>query len=178
MRHAHRLGRLARRSEHYEATMALMARNVVLHGKIRTTLPKAKHAQRLVERLISLGKEGSVHSRRQAYRVLQDREIVKKLFADVAPRFLDCRGGYTRVLKLSVRPGDGAPQALLALTRLPAEAPKAPPKTKKTPKAAPSPESEGPKAPKEEKDKGPQKPKRFLEGLRELFRSKKGTQEP
>ena len=167
MRHARAGNRLSRTSEHRRATLSNMARNVLQHGRIRTTVAKAKEAQRLIDRLVGLGKDGSVHSRRLAYRVLKDRGLVKQLFADVSPRFLDRQGGYTRVLKLGHRPGDGAATALLELTRLPARAPRAggpaaPPKT-----------SDAPRAPKPKAEEAPAKPKRFFEGIRELFGKKK-----
>ncbi len=169
MRHARHVRRLSRPSEHRQALLSNLASAVLQHGRIRTTVVKAKETQRVIDRLISLGKEGSIHSRRQAFRLLQDRGDVKRLFADIAPRFLDCAGGYTRVLKLSPRVGDGAPLALLELTRLPVEAPKAPQKAKpeRAPREAP-PESAAP-TPKA----APQKPKRLFEGLRGLFHPKK-----
>jgi len=147
-----------------------LAREALHRGRLRTSVAKAKEAQRVVERLISLGKEGSVHSRRRAYRWLRDRDSVKHLFAEVAPRFLDCQGGYTRVLKLQPRVGDGSPQAILELTRLPVAPAKVQPKAKAA-KAAPPHAPEAKKAPTET---APKKPKRFLEGLRDLFRTKKG----
>jgi len=169
MRHARRKFQFSRTSEHGQAMLAMMARNLLRHGRIHTTPAKAKAARRVVDRLITLGKEGSIHSRRQAYRLLQDRELVKRLFAEIAPRFLDCHGGYTRVLKLDAyRHGDGAPTAVLELTRLPAEPPK-PSLTKPSKPQAP-PTAPEPKAPKAE---AAPKPKRFLEGLRGLFGKKK-----
>lgn len=152
--------------------LANMARNLLRHGRIQTTVAKAKVSRRVVDRLITLGKEGSIHARRQAFRILQDRGLVKQLFADVAPRFLDCQGGYTRVLKLDgARRGDGAQTAVLELTRLPTAAPKAPPKRQAKP--APAPEPKAPKAAAEPSAEEAPKPKRFLEGLRGLFGPKK-----
>jgi large subunit ribosomal protein L17 len=136
-------------------------------------LQKAKRAQPLIERLISLGKDGSVHARRRAFRHLQDRDLVKKLFAEIAPRFIETNGGYTRILKLSNRLGDGAQLALLELTKLPVEKPKTPPKSKKEVQETPS-EQVQEKAAKSEEE-GVQKPKKFFEGIRGLFRPKKGT---
>ena len=148
-----------------------MAKNVVRHGRVRTTLAKAKEAKRVIDRLITLGKEGSVHSRRRAYRILQDRDLVKRLFAEVAPRFTGAQGGYTRVLHLSTRPGDGAPQALLELTQRAIEGPTVRPQAKTTPAKSPTP-SAASAAPSEGTKK---KPKGFLEGIRGLF--KKSGQE-
>ena len=181
MRHARRVARLSRTSEHREATLANMARNLVRHGRIRTTVTKGKEAQRVVDRLVSLGKDGSVHARRQAYRVLQDRDLVKRLFAEIAPQFLDCAGGYTRVLKLSIRPGDGAHVALLELTRLPAtETPRAS-KTaaQKTAPSAPKKPSATPQAPSaKDEPEEPKKGKGFFEGFREWFKPKQSGPQP
>ena len=174
MRHGRRNVRLSRRSEHRQAMLDNMACNLLLHGRIRTTVAKAKETKRLADRLISFGKEGSIHSRRQAYQVLQDRGLVKRLFAEVAPRFLDCQGGYTRVLRLAPRAGDGAELALLELTRLPVEPPKKSPKVKAERIAPPAKEADAPPAKKEHGEE-PQKPKKFFEGIRELFRPKKGS---
>lgn len=166
MRHARRELRLGRTSEHSQATLDNLARNLLRHGRIRTTVAKAKVSRRVVDRLITLGKDGSVHARRQAYRILQDRGLVKQLFADIAPRFLDCQGGYTRVLKLDgARRGDGAQTAVLELTRLPAP-PKPAPARKAKPPAEPAKPTE-PKAGEQPKPKG------FLDGLRGLFGKKK-----
>ena len=173
MRHAKRHGRLSRSTAPREAMLANMATALLHHGRIRTTLAKAKALTRVADRLITLGKEGGVHARRQAYRFLQSRQVVKQLFAEVAPRFLDCQGGYTRVLKLSPRPGDGAPQALLEFTRLPVEIPKAPQKMKAQQALPPKAEAAAQAPTKKEEET--LKPKRFLEGLRHLFRPKKGT---
>lgn len=151
-----------------------MARAMVQHGRIKTTLVKGKEARRVIDQLITLGKEGSVHSRRRAYRVLQDRELVKRLFAEVAPRFLDVQGGYTRVLRLAPRPGDGAQVALLELTRLPVEPRPSTGKAKAKPAAAPT-KPEETKSAQEPEHEG--KPKNFFEGVRELFRKKKGGAE-
>ena len=173
MRHAKVASRLSRTSGQRKAMVAITAKNLLHHGRIRTTVAKAKQTQQAVDRLISLGKDGSVHSRRQAYRVLRDRTAVKALFAEIAPRFLDCQGGYTRVLKMGHRLGDGASLALLELTRLPVELPSAPAKAKGQPKPATPPQP----ATKETKEQEGAKPKRFFEGLRELFKTKKGGAE-
>ncbi len=185
MRHARRVARLSRTSEHREATLANMARNLVRHGRIHTTVTKGKEAQRVVDRLVSLGKDGSVHARRQAYRVLQDRDLVKRLFAELAPQFLDCSGGYTRLLKLSIRPGDGAHVALLELTRLPAtESPRTPKAVaqKSAPSATktPSPTSQAPstKRAKDATTEEPKKGKGFFEGFREWFKPKQSGPQP
>jgi large subunit ribosomal protein L17 len=120
--------------------------------------------------LIGLGKEGSVHSRRRAFRILKDRQMVKRLFADIAPRFLDRQGGYTRILKLSERHGDNAMIAFLELTRLPAETPKATNQAAKKDTPAPRPSSAPESAPSGAETV--EKPKGFFEGLKKLLRPK------
>lgn len=140
-----------------------------MHDQIRTTHARAKEAQRLAERLVSFGKEGSLHARRRALRILQDRDLVKRLFAEVAPRFVDCPGGYTRVVRLGVRRGDGAQEALLAFSRLPVEQPAVTEKAK-APVTPPA-----PRAPVEPRPqpKAPKKSKEFFGRLRSLWTRKK-----
>jgi large subunit ribosomal protein L17 len=90
----------------------LMLRNQVKdllkHGAIRTTEAKAKETRRSAERMITLGKSGTLHARRQAFQYLNDKDITKKVFDDIAPRYASRQGGYTRILKLGRRQGDGA----------------------------------------------------------------------
>lgn len=176
MRHARRTVRLSRSSAQRRALLNSLARHLLQHGRIRTTVAKAKETKRVVDRLISLGKEGSVHSRRRAYRLLQNRQLVKRLFGEVAPQFLDCPGGYTRLLRLSPRAGDGAPQALLELTRLPVTTPPTAPRAKA--KGAVSPATAPARRAPEKGEEAGQKPKGFFEGLRERFRRKKSDAGP
>lgn len=89
---------------------------LLTHQEIKTTLQKAKAAQRLADRVITLGKTDTLAARRQAFSHLQDRTLISKLFKEVAPRFKDRKGGYTRILHLTRRKGDGAQLALLELT--------------------------------------------------------------
>ena len=172
MRHATRNQRLSRPSEHREALLKSLVKSLIAHGQVKTTHARAKEAQRLADRLVSLGKEGSIHARRRAFRTLQDRTLVKQLFAEIAPRFVDTPGGYTRVTRLSFRNGDGAAQSLLAFSRLPATQPTAP----TAPKAAPPAKAPtAPTSPKPQKAEEAKKPKGFFEGLRSLWtRKKKG----
>lgn len=170
MRHAKRNQRLSRPSEHRESLLNGLAKSLIVHGQIKTTHARAKEAQRLVDRLVTLGKEGSIHSRRRAFRVLQDRTLVKQLFAEIAPRFVDALGGYTRVTRLSYRYGDGAQLSLLAFSRLPV----AQPAVAAGPKAAPSPKTPStPQAPQPQTTEEAKKPGGFLAGLRKLWTSKK-----
>lgn len=92
-----------------------MATSVLKHERIETTVPKAKEIRGIVERMITLGKRGDLHSRRQAAAYLFDDETVRKVFADLASRFKDRPGGYTRIIKKGFRFGDGADMALLEL---------------------------------------------------------------
>ena len=171
MRHGKRNQRLSRPSEHRQSLLNSLVKGLVHHGQIRTTLARAKEAQRLADRLVTLGKEGSIHSRRRAYRILQDRTLVKRLFAEIAPRYLDVAGGYTRVTRLGLRLGDGAQKALLALSRLPVSQPAVTPGAK----PAPAPQPAAPKRPqpKPQKAEEGETPKGFFEGLRHIWTRKK-----
>ncbi|MBI2569663.1 MAG: 50S ribosomal protein L17 [Candidatus Schekmanbacteria bacterium] len=121
MRHQRRRSRLSRPSGHREAMLQNLAAAVLEHGKVQTTLPKAKEVRSLVERIITLGKreENRLHARRQALSYVPRREIVARVFDDLAVRFADRNGGYTRIYHLGYRRGDGAPMALIEI--LPAE---------------------------------------------------------
>lgn len=92
-----------------------LVKDLMAHEAIRTTEAKAKEVRGPAERMITLGKEGSLHARRQALRFLNDKAIVAKLFDEIAPRFVGRRGGYTRIVKLGRRGGDAAPMAQLEL---------------------------------------------------------------
>lgn len=93
--------------------LAGLASQLILYERIRTTETKAKRLRPVADRLVTLGKQGSVHARRQALSLIEDREVIHKLFAEVAPRFAERNGGYTRVLKLGPRQGDAAPMAII-----------------------------------------------------------------
>jgi large subunit ribosomal protein L17 len=105
--------RLGSGPAHERLLLAGLAADLIRHERIKTTEAKAKRLRPVADRMITLGKNGSVHARRQALSVLRDREIVHKLFAEVAPRYTERMGGYTRILKLGVRKGDAAPMALI-----------------------------------------------------------------
>ena len=115
MRH-HLSGRqLSRNSAHRHALMRNLSVSLLRHETIRTTLPKAKELRRVVEPLITLGKNDGEANRRVAFARLRDAEVVEKLFADLGPRFKARPGGYTRILRMMPRPGDSAPMALMQL---------------------------------------------------------------
>ncbi len=113
MRHAKGYRRLNRTHEHRKALLSNMAGSLIEHEQIKTTLPKAKELKRVVEKLITLGKRGDLHARRQAAAALKEDKDVAKLFEVLGPRYADRQGGYTRVLKAGFRYGDMAPMAII-----------------------------------------------------------------
>ncbi|MCA1730892.1 MAG: 50S ribosomal protein L17 [Actinobacteria bacterium] len=115
MRHAKRGRKLSRDSAHRKSMLGTMAGQVIQHGRIKTTGPKAKEIRGVVDRLITIAKRDDLHSRRQATALLKDKTIVRKLFEDVAPDLDDRNSGYTRILKLGPRLGDGAEAVYLEL---------------------------------------------------------------
>jgi large subunit ribosomal protein L17 len=115
MRHRKAGFKLGRKPAHRRATLRNLVTNVLLRERIQTTLRRARAAQPLVERMITFGKRDTLHSRRQAAAFLMTDEATQKLFRDVAPRFADRNGGYTRVVRLGWRIGDGAELAMLEL---------------------------------------------------------------
>ena len=113
MRHGFRGRRLNRTTEHRKAMFANMAAALIKHEQIVTTLPKAKDLRPVVEKLITLGKRGDLHARRQAISQVRDVEQVGKLFSVLGPRYAERHGGYIRVLKAGFRHGDNAPMAVI-----------------------------------------------------------------
>ena len=118
MRHSNSGRKLSRTPAHRKALLQNLAKALLIHGKIRTTEIKAKELRRVVEPLITLAKRNDLHARRQAYRVLNDHALVKRLFDEIGPVFAGVPGGYTRILKLAMpRKGDNAPMAIIELSR-------------------------------------------------------------
>ena len=115
MRHRLSGRKLNRTSSHRKAMFANMAAALLKHEQIKTTLPKAKELRPVVDKLITLGKRGNLHARRQADSVLRDRALTAKLFDTLATRYAERNGGYTRVLKAGFRHGDAAPMAVIEL---------------------------------------------------------------
>ena len=115
MRHARSGKKLGRDSAHRKALYSNLAGALITHGRIETTEAKAKAVKPFAEKMITLGKRGDLHARRLAMAELRSNDVVHKLFSDVAPRFADRPGGYTRVIKLGPRQGDAASMALLEL---------------------------------------------------------------
>jgi len=119
MRHGNGLRKLNRTSSHRLAMFRNMAVALLTHEAIKTTLPKAKELRRIVEPLITMGKNPTLANKRLAFARLRDRELVVKLFAEIGPRYADRNGGYTRVLKMGHRQGDNAPMAFMELVDRP-----------------------------------------------------------
>ncbi len=115
MRHRNGARKLNRTSSHRKAMFSNMAVSLLIHEQIKTTLPKAKDLRRVADKMITLGKRGTLHTRRQAFSYLRDDAAVSKLFGALAERYKDRGGGYTRVLKAGFRYGDNAPMAFIEL---------------------------------------------------------------
>jgi large subunit ribosomal protein L17 len=115
MRHAHKGKKLGRDSAHRKALYANLACSLIEHGRIKTTQAKAKAVKPYAEKMITLGRRGDLHARRQALAELRTQEVVHKLFAEVAPRMADRPGGYTRIIKIGHRLGDAAEMVYLEL---------------------------------------------------------------
>ena len=115
MRHRHSLKKLNKTSSHRRAMFSNMTGSLIVHEQIKTTLPKAKELRRYVDKMIGLGKKGTLHARRQAFSFLRDEDVVKKLFVEFSERYKTRPGGYTRVIKAGFRYGDDAPMAVVEL---------------------------------------------------------------
>jgi len=113
MRHQKKTVKLGRTAEHRKALLANQVCSLIEHQRIKTTLAKAKAVRPLAEKMVTLGKQGSLHARRTALAVLRQKNAVKKLFDDIAPRSADRNGGYTRIIRLGIRKSDAAPVAFL-----------------------------------------------------------------
>src|SRR5437868_15516803 len=124
MRHQLSGRQLSRNAPHRWAMLRNMAASLLRHETIKTTVPKAKELRRIVEPLITLGKDDSHANRRRAFAQLRDAEVVVKLFETLGPRFKTRPGGYTRILRMDVRAGDAAPMALMQLLDQPEAAAK------------------------------------------------------
>jgi len=115
MRHRARAGKLGRNSAHRRAMYRNLVTSLLDHERVETTDAKAKEVRRLADRMITLGKRGGLHARRRALRVLRDRDVAAKVFGELAERYRERPGGYTRVIKSRVRIGDAAPLSLVEL---------------------------------------------------------------
>lgn len=113
MRHGKSGRKLNRTASHRKAMFANMAASLIEHEQIVTTLPKAKEIRPIVEKLVTLGKRGDLHARRQAISAVRDAKLVAKLFDTIAPRYAERHGGYLRIMKAGFRYGDNAPLAVI-----------------------------------------------------------------
>ena len=113
MRHGNSGRKLNRTSSHRKAMFANMAASLIEHEQIVTTLPKAKEIRPIVEKLVTLGKRGDLHARRQAISQIRDNDVVRKLFDTIATRYATRNGGYIRIMKAGYRTGDNAPMAVV-----------------------------------------------------------------
>ncbi len=113
MRHARAGKKLGRDASHRKALYSNLSGALITHGRIETTEAKAKAVRPVAEKLVTLGKRGDLHARRQAMAELRSNDVVHRLFSEVAPRFAERPGGYTRIVKLGPRQGDAAPMAYL-----------------------------------------------------------------
>jgi large subunit ribosomal protein L17 len=130
MRHRRNDIKLGRTSMHRKHMLANLVCSLIEHNQVRTTLAKAKAARPLAEKCVTLGKKGTLHHRRRAVSILRQEKVVKRLFSDIAPRFQQRNGGYTRIIKIGQRVGDAAEIALLQFIEGAAEAPAEPTETK------------------------------------------------
>lgn len=119
MRHQKKTVKLGRKSEHRDALLANQVCSLIAHQRIKTTLAKAKAVRPLAEKMVTLGKEGTLHARRTAMATLNQKDAVKKLFEEIAPRSATRNGGYTRITKLGPRNSDSAPMAFIEWVDLP-----------------------------------------------------------
>jgi large subunit ribosomal protein L17 len=147
MRHQKKVVKLGRTAEHRKALLANQVCSLIEHQRIKTTLAKAKAVRPLAEKMVTLGKNGSLHARRTALAVLRQKNAVKKLFEDIAPRSADRKGGYTRIIKLGVRKSDAAKVAFLEWVDAPLVV------------EEPAPEEKGKKRKKDEKPAAEETPK-------------------
>jgi len=125
MRHLKRTAKLGRTSEHRNAMLANLVCSLILHKRVTTTLAKAKAARSVAEKMVTLGKSGTIHDRRLAVARLHQEDAAKTLFKEIAPAFKERNGGYTRIIRLNQRNGDAAQRAIIEWVDFTAEAPAA-----------------------------------------------------
>jgi large subunit ribosomal protein L17 len=171
MNHGRKVPKLQRDASHRKALLANLVCSLIEHTRIRTTLAKAKAVRPLAEKMVTLGKAGTLHSRRIALSALRQKEAVKRLFEEVAPRSKDRKGGYTRIIKIGPRLSDAAPMAFIEWVDAPVvkdddvievstSKKEAKPKEAKAAKAAKEPKAEKEKAAKSESAEKPKRTKK------------------
>jgi large subunit ribosomal protein L17 len=159
MRHQKKTVRLGRKAEHRKALLANQVCSLIEHQRIKTTLAKAKAVRPLAEKMVTLGKNGSIHARRTAFSALRHKDTVKKLFDEIAPRSTERNGGYTRIVRLGQRKSDSASMAFIewvdaavVVEEKPAEEKKA---KRKEPEAKPKKETKRDDEPKDKEKQSP-----------------------
>jgi large subunit ribosomal protein L17 len=173
MRHQKKTVQLGRKAGHRKAMLANQVCNLIEHRRIKTTLAKAKAVRPIAEKMVTLGKDGSIHARRTAFATLRQKDAVKKLFNEIAPASTERNGGYTRIIRLGQRPSDSASMALIEWVdaAIAVEEKAAEEKKKKEPKPeakAKEPKREEPKAKVEEKPtEEPKKKRRWFSRKKE-----------
>ncbi len=130
MRHLKSGRKLGMTTSHRLAMLRNMVTSLIEYEKIQTTDTRAKELRRVAEKMVTLGKRGDLHARRQAMKVIREKRVAKKLFEEIAPRFKDVNGGYTRIIKVKRRHGDNAPISIIEFS-IPAKQEKAPEKKSK-----------------------------------------------
>ena len=162
MRHQKKTVRLGRKAEHRKALLANQVCSLIEHRRIKTTLAKAKAVRPLAEKMVTLGKDGSIHARRSAFATLRQKDAVKKLFDEIAPASTERNGGYTRIIRLGQRHSDSASMALIEWVDATVVVEEQPTEEKKAKKKESKPESkqketkaEEPKPKAEEKEAAP-----------------------
>jgi len=154
MRHQKRTVRLGRTADHRKALLANQVCSLIEHQRIKTTLAKAKAVRPLAEKMVTLGKNGSLHARRNALATLRQKNAVRKLFEDIAQRSTERNGGYTRIIKLGRRKSDSAPMAMIEWVDVAAAVEEKPPQEKKAKRKETAPTAKQP-APKREESESP-----------------------
>ena len=157
MRHRRRTRRLGCKTAHRKAMLGNMVTSLLRHGRIVTTVPRAKEVRRVADKMVTLAKRSSLHARRQAFSVIRDRKVVSKLFDKWGQEFADRNGGYTRIVRIGPRRGDAAMMSIVELVTDSLEKPKPQRKPQKLvstesviPQAAPEPSMDKPEGMKEE----------------------------
>ena len=115
MRHRKKVAKLGREAPHRKAMLRNLATDLLRHERVTTTLVKAKAVRSLAERMVTLGKRDTLHARRHAARVIRDKDVLSKVFNDLAPRYAERPGGYTRIMRLDTRAGDRAQMAIIEM---------------------------------------------------------------
>jgi len=183
MRHRRHTDHLNRNAPHARALLRNLTVSVLTHQQVTTTIAKARAARPFVEHVITLGKTGNLHARRQAIALLGNAAATRRLFVEIAPLFKARQGGYTRIVRLGTRRGDGAMLALLELTERLAAAPPTPTPGKKEKTRAPTKHPEvpskpaaqaAPEPPSKTPVPAPSKPRRLFDGLRGLWGRRQG----